>query len=585
MQGERSGRIAEAQLSLGILTSNASPLERLRYLQEPQKGRIQLQDFPLSSLRPLPFFAELPFDIDGDVSGEVNLGGTVALPEAQGRFRIANGSFDRQPVKSADAEFALKNLLIRFNGQVLVAGDEPIVLSGTYPLIGDALDLNIAVKDEGLAFINILNQPVRWQGGRGNGNLMLSGTRRSPQVRGRIDLKEAAFTVVGLPAAIEQVSGSVEFGLTELMANLTGKFSDGDLKAEGRLPIAEGSESIADPLTVFAEKLRLDLKDLYQGGAQGTVAVTGSLRSPVLRGEVTLSDGRILLNGQNGKEGEGGNAPDNFRLEGLLVKLTERVQITRAPLLNFLARGEIALSGTPRSLQPSGRIDLLGGQFNAISARFRLDRSFENFATFQPSLGLNPTLNVRVVGVVPEVTRVPLPANPLDAFALSTNVPVTAPGAQRSLRVQATVTGTASNPDIQLSSSPPRSQAEILTLIGGGLLQQQSDAAAAIANIAGSTFIGFLQDAIGDVFNLAEFNLTPTTTNPVGGRSSGLALSAEGAIDVGRQFSISVRGVLNDPAQPTTYTLRYRLDPNTLVRTSTDLQGNNSASVEYESRF
>ncbi len=584
-QGERLGRLADVQLSLGVLTSNASPLERLRYLQEPQKGRIQLQDFPLATLRPFPFFANLPFDIDGDVSGEVTLGGTVALPEAQGRFRIANGSFDRQNVKSAEAEFNLKNLQIRFKGQVLVSGEEPIVLSGTYPLIGDALDVNIAVKNEGLAFINILNQPVRWQGGQGQGNLTLSGTRRSPQVRGRIDLKDAEFRVVGLPAAIEQVSGFIEFGLTELLASLTGKFSDGNLKAQGRLPISEGTQAVENPLTLFAEKLNLDLKDLYQGGAQGTVAVTGSVRSPILSGEVILSDGRILLTEANGGGGNGGTAPDNLRLEGLRVKLTDRVQITRAPLLNFLAQGEIAVSGTLRNLQPSGRIDLVGGQFNAISARFRLDRSFENFATFQPALGLNPTLNVRVTGVVPEVTRVPLPINPLDAFHTTANVPVTAPGAQRSLRVQATVTGPASNPDIQLSSSPPRSQAEILTLIGGGLLQQQSDAAAAIANLAGSTFIGFLQDAIGDVFNLSEFNLTPTTTNPVGGRSSGLALSAEGAVDIGRQFSISVRGVLNDPAQPTTYTLRYRLDPNTLVRTSTDLQGNTSASVEYETRF
>jgi len=584
-QGERLGRIADAQLSLGILTSNASPLERLRYLQESQKGRIQLRDFPLAALRPFPFFANLPFDIDGDVSGEVTLGGTVALPEAQGQFRIANGSFDRQAVKSAEADFNLKNLQIQFKGRVLVSGEEPIVLSGTYPLVGDALDMTIAVKDEGLAFINILNQPVQWQGGQGQGNLTLSGTRRSPQVRGRIDLKDAEFRVVGLPSAIEQVSGFIEFGLTELLASLTGKFSDGDLKAEGRLPIAERAQTVENPLTLSAEKLNLDLKDLYQGGAQGTVAVTGSVRSPILSGEVILSDGRILLTGANGQGGNGGAAPDNLRLEGLLVRLADRVQITQAPLLNFLARGEISVSGTPRNLQPSGRIDVLGGQFNAISARFRLDRSFENFATFQPALGLNPTLNVRVTGVVPEVTRVPLPTNPLDAFNTTTNVPVTAAGAQRSLRVQATVTGTAGNPDIQLSSSPPRSQAEILTLIGGGLLQQQSDAAAAIANLAGSTFIGFLQDAIGDVFSLSEFNLTPTTNNPVGGRRSGLALSAEGAIDIGRQFSISVRGVLNDPAQPTTYTLRYRLDPNTLVRTSTDLQGNNSASVEYETRF
>lgn len=85
--------------------------------------------------------------------------------------------------------------------------------------------------------------------------------------------------------------------------------------------------------------------------------------------------------------------------------------------------------------------------------------------------------------------------------------------------------------------------------------------------------------------NLSEFNLSPVTTSADGRRISALGLSAEGAIDVGRDFSFSIRSVINDPSQTTSYTLRYRLNPNTLLRTNTDLKGNNSTTIEFENRF
>jgi translocation and assembly module TamB len=161
-------------------------------------------------------------------------------------------------------------------------------------------------------------------------------------------------------------------------------------------------------------------------------------------------------------------------------------------------------------------------------------------------------------------------------------------GAQRTLRVQASVTGTALAPDIRLSSSPPRSQAEILALIGGGVLQQQggSDPASALASFAGGTILNFLQDAIGDALNLAEFNLSPVTTNPNGtSRTGSLGLSAEAAVDISNNFSVALQRIINDSTQPTNFSIRYRVDPNILLRGNYSSDGSTGVSIEYENRF
>ena len=186
-----------------------------------------------------------------------------------------------------------------------------------------------------------------------------------------------------------------------------------------------------------------------------------------------------------------------------------------------------------------------------------------------------------------EITRVPISSGrPNDLFRPN-EVPVSNLGAQRTLRVQASVTGTALVPDIRLSSSPPRSQAEIIALIGGGILQQQggSDPSSALASFAGSTVLTFLQDSIGDALNLAEFNLSPVTTKTQGSGTGTLGLSAEAAIDVSNSFSIALQRIINDSTQPTNFSVRYRVDPNILLRGNYGTNGNTGISIEYENRF
>jgi translocation and assembly module TamB len=45
-------------------------------------------------------------------------------------------------------------------------------------------------------------------------------------------------------------------------------------------------------------KLALNVKDLYQGGANGNVVISGAALNPVIGGNVELANGKVLLTQQ-----------------------------------------------------------------------------------------------------------------------------------------------------------------------------------------------------------------------------------------------------------------------------------------------
>lgn len=580
--GDRFGELTDAQLNLNLFTGQLSSLDLL----VPQKGKVTLHNFPISALRPFPFFEVIPVDLSGNVNGEATISGNLLNPIANGQIRVSEPTVNRQPLQSVAGNFNLEGFNLKINGTALSEGEHPLEISGTYPILGGQIDLDLQVKDQGLGIINLFSPAWQWLNGKGSAMLKIGGTTSNPKLAGQVTLDQASLAIAGLPGNLTNIKGEITFDIDRINTDLVGQFSEGKVSAKGLIAITDPTLQLETPLEIAAETLKLNLKDLYEGNASGKVLVKGSLQNPAIAGQITLNDGKINLSNSATSNGNGnGTGKLNLGFDQLQIKLGEKVQLVQAPLLSFLAEGEVTLNGDLINPRPNGKINILRGQVNAISTRFRLDRSYDNYAIFSPEQGLNPSLNMRVAGVVPEITRTPTTSSLIDTFN-PTNVPVSAPGASRSLRVNATVTGSSQNPDIQLSSSPPRTQAEILTLIGGGLFQQGGgNPTAAIANLAGGTAIAFLQDLIGDVFSLSEFNLTPTTASPVGGTTSSLGFAAEAAIDITKAFSFSVRGVINDPSQPTSYTVRYRVDPNTLVRTTTDLKGNNSASVEFETRF
>ncbi|NJN58289.1 MAG: translocation/assembly module TamB, partial [Leptolyngbyaceae cyanobacterium SL_5_9] len=357
-----------------------------------------------------------------------------------------------------------------------------------------------------------------------------------------------------------------------------------------------GTTTPAEPLVVTLDQLALNLKGLYNGGVDGQVAVTGSAIAPVIGGEIRLANGRVSLlgNGQatattpvaTDDTEEGFTSPP--RLDDLRIVLGDRLLVTREPLLNFVATGELNIDGTLDDLRPDGEISLRSGQVNLFTTQFNLARGYEQTATFEPNRGLDPFLNVRLVASVPEVTRTPITTtSPFVSSEIADTNSIAGFGAVETVQIQAAVEGPASQlfDNLELTSSPSRSENEIIALIGGGFVDTlgRGDTTLAIANLAGSALLTNVQNLVSDALGLSDFRLFPTTLTSEENQST-FGLAAELGVNITGDLSASVLQILT-AEEPTQFGLRYRLSDEFLLRGSTNLDDDSRVILEYETRF
>lgn len=278
-------------------------------------------------------------------------------------------------------------------------------------------------------------------------------------------------------------------------------------------------------------------------------------------------------------------------LNNLRLTLGDSIAVVLPPILDFRAKGDLTVNGSLSDLRPDGTIRLTGGSINLFTTQFNLDKGYENKATFTRKQEIDPTLDVRLVSSVPEVTRSRIPSSPISSEIADT-VSSDA-GSLQTVRVQAAVKGPASQlfDNLELTSDPSRSQSEIVALIGGGFVQTlgRADTAAGLANIAGSALLSSYQGTftnIGNAFGLSELRLFPAViTNEERSRtSSTLSLAAEAGINVSRSVYFSALSYLSAD-QPTQFGFTYRLNDRFRVRASSDFTEDTRAVVEYEAQF
>ncbi len=147
------------------------------------------------------------------------------------------------------------------------------------------------------------------------------------------------------------------------------------------------------------------------------------------------------------------------------------------------------------------------------------------------------------------------------------------------------------NENLELKSSPARSETEIVALLGGGFDGDgRGNLAVGLLNIAGSAVLGNLQSAfneIGTAFGLDELRVFPTiiSDNPEAGKSSSsVELAAEAGVDITNRISVSALKILtaDDPFQ---FGINYRLKDKIRLRGSTNFDDDNRGVIEYQRRF
>lgn len=586
---------------------------------EQQSAQLRLDNVPIETIErliPADLLAAVPIDIQGKLTNTiVTLSGTTQAPQAIGEINIVDATLNRETVQSAQGSFLFTEDRLDFGSQILIQGSQPVSIRGNVPVPlpftiaepDNDIRLSLDVKNEGLTVLNLFTPQVSWVGGNGEVRLNIGGTLTSPVATGFVELNNATLSVLALSSEPEErrltgITGRATFegGLIRV-DGIQGQYRQrGQVFAQGVLPLSGGLGEGDSPLSVNLRDIPLNLRGLYEGGVDGDVQITGTALDPVIGGVVRLSNGQVLLadaatagvSGGSGAGGGSGEAEEGFQIEldDLRLVLDDRIQVTLQPILNFVASGTLVVNGTLDELRPDGVIELRSGQVNLFSTQFVLERGYPQQAIFEPGQGLDPTLDVRLIASVPEVTRSRLPTDTLSSEVLDAPTTAADLGAVQTVRIQARVSGRASQlgDNLELTSSPARSEEEIISLLGGGFiatLGRGTDSTLGLANLAGSALLTNIQGAIGNVLGVSEFRLFPTIipSDEARGEST-LGLAAEVGVDITRSLSVSVLRVLTTN-QPTQFGLRYRVNDNIRVRSFTDFSDNNGVVVEYETRF
>ncbi|MEG3975328.1 translocation/assembly module TamB domain-containing protein [Microcoleus sp. herbarium8] len=616
--------------------------------QKAQSGQLRIENVPVQKLAEL---VELPFvDVTGNLNLRANLAGSLENPQATGELSLVDGTLNGEPIKQADGSFSYSNARLNFGGSALVTQVEPIEVQGSLPFElpfaavkpdSNQIDLRANLKNEGLAIINVLTPQVAWVSGKGQVQIRVGGTLQEPVAEGIANFENATVRARAFPEPLTGLTGTVRFeGDRIRVEGIRGQLSQGEVVAQGVIPLsvpfAAGDVDAANPLAVNLDKLALNLRGLYRGGAVGQVQARGTAFRPRLSGNIELYDGEVFLPSAGGgatqlvsspsdspsspaTEASPSDSPSSpaappspsdspstasaspspsfdVAFNDLRLKLGRGVRVTSPPILSFQATGGLTVNGTLDDIRPEGTIRLTSGAVNLFTTQFKLDKGYPQTATFLPEQGLDPTLDVRLATSVQEVTRFRTPGT---SVASEIADEPTSFGSVRSVRIQALVQGRASQlaESLELRSSPSRSETEIVALLGGSFVQTlgQGDSTLAIANLAGAGLLNNLQSVITNATGLTEFRLFPTrirgnqgeTASSSSGGASGagsLGIGLEVGADITRNLSASIIRVLS-ANQPTEFNLRYRLSDKILLRGSTNFQGDNRVTGEYELRF
>ena len=606
------GRFAQDQLVLSTLevVANGGQLQLNGTIGgRTQQAQLTLQQFPISI-----FASLLPpgIDLEGTVNGNAVLTGTWRQPLLVGEASLVDARLNQRPLEAANATFRYGQNRLALQAAARFDTPEPLTITGSVPLrypldpepIADSqLALDVAVKDEGLALMNALTDQVQWQQGKGLLQAQLRGTWRQPVINGVLSVDDAVLKTPTFAAPLTNVSARVRFDRDRLRVDgFQGLFSQGQITMAGVLPLQQplsADEPDAEtPLTLTLNQLQVNANEIYQGTVNGTLVITDTLLSPDIGGTVQLSRGRLDLGAIAGL-GNGNDAPtpqnslfDSPMFENLNIELVDSLQVTRAPFLNLNAKGSLTLNGGLDTLQPEGEIRLTSGQLNLFTTLFLLQQRADNYVRFTPANGLDPELNLTLAATATEVftpgtTR-------LGDFSTAT---ATSIGTLNTVRITARINGRASQFQtnlpavLELSSSPPRSNAELLTLMGGGTSREQDQVSgeALVANIAGSALFNNLQAAIDRATgNRTSFRIFPAVVPPdrkAQSSSPALAVGAEVGFQINNFTSVSLLQLLTAPSDPTRFNLGFQINEHIRLGSQISTNAEGTGFLEFRRRF
>ncbi|KAJ3694159.1 hypothetical protein LUZ60_009639 [Juncus effusus] len=314
--------------------------------------------------------------------------------------------------------------------------------------------VNTDIKDGGMMLLTALCPYANWLHGYADILLQVTGTVDQPVLDGSASFHRASVSSPVLRQPLTNFGGTVNIVSNRLcISHMESRVSrKGKISLKGNLPLVSSESSDGDKLELKCEVLEVRAKNILSGQVDSQLQVRGSILQPNISGMVRLSHGEAYLphdkgNGalanqlasakasyllphgydhmmtsgnvsrflgslsassdsqqseaEKSKEQESGKHQlMDVRLADLKLTLGPELRIVYPLILNFAVSGELELDGTadPKGIKPKGVLSFENGEVNLVATQVRLKRDHLNVAKFEPDLGLDPILDLVLVG-------------------------------------------------------------------------------------------------------------------------------------------------------------------------------------------
>lgn len=500
---------------------------------------IELRETLVSKLSAIDYtFAR----IKGSVAAFLRMQGTLRAPEITARAGIFNTELGDGRLGTIAAEIGGKDNTLKVNASLCREQQTVLLADATLPVLTDIIalsqranplidgELNAIIKSDDMNLAQVLptrllENVVTDASGILDLDLELTGTWKAPVASGDIRLSDAAATLPAFARRVEQVQANISIDSERLTIQEI-SLRDGPSSATMKGEITHAS---LRPQNV---KIDIETDDFNVGGfatdfpvyVRSKIAATGSLAGTDPSLDVNISNLNVIIADTQAA----GALPTNLH-EDIIILGDRSRRATRDPrdlaslatqtestegLLNLRVNIDVARDSWVRhslgdvNLQAKVQAHLLGktlilsGQGDALRGQFEfLGKRF----VVQPS-------NVLFTGAVPPDPRLTIEAtHPLDrAVVDAVGEPTTGEA-----RIIFRITGTATQPILELSSDPPMTDSEILFVLVTGRPPDRSDAgqdegvaSQALSAVSG-LFVGMLQDKLSGTMPIDVLKVEP----------------------------------------------------------------------------
>jgi len=511
--------------------------------------------------------------LTGTLNADAKISGTTGAPVIEGKAEITKGAFQAYHYDSLVANVNYQGTRVGLDATLQQSPTEFITAKGTMPTslfrtsptgghvepaAGDEIDLQVKSSALGLAAVQGLTSLVSNVTGTLEADVHVSGSGDDPHLKGFVDIKNGAFgvpaagtTFTGLTTRIELQPDAIRIQEFQLLDH------DGEtLRVAGELAV-HARQVGAVNIGIESDNFELLHNELGDVQIQSALKLTGELRRPRLVGDVRLDAGRVevdrvlelfyspysvdalpeVVSAERTVEGTGSaeeatknalaKAGESAAPPGAAEKAAkdDAEALATAPggLFEAVAMDvhvvipdNLVLRG--KSLRPSGPTGAALGDLNITvggDVRVRKDPSAPitlvgtvntvrgTYAFQGRRFDLARDGTIRFIGT-PSI-------NPILDITATRKIPDTG------VEARVHITGTPKAPQLELSSTPPLEESDILSLIvfnrpvnelGTG---ERSSLAATAGGIATGFIAAPLGESIGKALDLDLFEISTTT--------------------------------------------------------------------------